>query len=65
MIMQFDHTTAEMVRFGDTYADSDYNRAEAERDAANYAQQAGAKGLSLQYLVVRVETLVAFGPDKF
>ena len=65
MIMQFDHSNAEMVKFGDTYADSDYNRAEAERDAADYAKQAAAKGLPLQYLVVRVQTVAAFGPNLY
>ena len=49
-----------MTKFGDTYADIDFNRAEAERDAAAAAEQAASKGLSLQYIVVRVESVAAF-----
>ncbi len=60
MIMQFDPHNAEMTKFGDTYANSDYNRAEAERDAAAAADQAAAKGLELQYIVVRAEAVAAF-----
>jgi hypothetical protein len=60
MIMQFDPSNAEMIKFGDTYVNSDYNGGEAERDAAAAAQRAAAKGLSLQYVVVRVESLAAF-----
>jgi hypothetical protein len=53
MIMQFDPTNAEMIRFGDTYSNSEMNLVEAKRDAAAAAERAASKGLSLQYLVVR------------
>ncbi len=60
MIMQFDPSNAEMTTFGDTYATSKLNLAEARRDAADAARQAAARGLRLQYLVVRVESEMAF-----
>ncbi|GIF44405.1 hypothetical protein BC793_13932 [Actinoplanes xinjiangensis] len=60
MIMEFDPTNAEMAKFGDTYADSEFNRAEAERDAEAAAEKAASKGLKRQYLVVRVNAVAAF-----
>jgi len=60
MIMQFDPSNAEMTMFGDTYSSSNINLAAARRDAANAASEAGAKGLSLQYLVVRVDSEAAY-----
>lgn len=60
VIMQFDPRNGRMVLFGDTYADSDYNRAEAERHAQEYARQAAENGMPFQYLVVRTQTLAAF-----
>jgi hypothetical protein len=64
MIMQFDPSNAEMIAFGDTYANSKLNLAEARRDAAEAARQAAAKGLKLQYLVVRVDSEIAFASYK-
>jgi hypothetical protein len=60
MIMQFDPSSAEMILFGDTYTDSELNRAEAERDADAAAEEAASKGLSLQYVVTRVGSVAAF-----
>jgi hypothetical protein len=60
MIMRFDPSNAEMTKFGDTYSSSKVNLAAARRDAANAASDAGAKGLSFQYLVVRVDSEAAF-----
>jgi hypothetical protein len=60
VIMQFDPTNAEMIKFGDTYSNSEKNLAEANRDAAMAAEQAASKGQSLQYLVVRTECVAAF-----
>jgi hypothetical protein len=60
MIMQFDPSNAEMTKFGDTYASSEFNRGEAQRDAEAAAQQAVSKGLSMQYIVVHVESIAAF-----
>lgn len=62
MIMQFDPRSAEMTKFGDTYALSDYNLSEAKNDAAVAAEQAAAKGLPLQFIVVRVESVTTYGP---
>jgi hypothetical protein len=60
MIMEFDPNNAELTKFGDTYADSEFNRAEAERDAKAATEQAASKGIKMQYLVVRVEAVTAF-----
>ncbi|MEV6847236.1 hypothetical protein [Actinoplanes sp. NPDC051411] len=60
MIMQFDPANAEMIKFGDTYSNSDFSLAEATRDAAAAAEQAASEGRPLQYLVVRTEFVEAF-----
>jgi hypothetical protein len=60
MIMEFDPGSAELSKFGDTYADSEFNRAEAERDAQIAAEQAASKGIEAQYIVVRVEAVASF-----
>ena len=62
MIMQFDPRTAELIKFGDTYAASEYNLAEARRDAQEYAEQAATNNLPLQFMVVKVEVDKAYRP---
>jgi hypothetical protein len=64
MIMQFDPRNAELIKVGDSYASSEFNIAEARRDARLYAERAAAKGLPLQYLVVQAKVDVAFRPSE-
>ncbi|GIF16609.1 hypothetical protein [Actinoplanes teichomyceticus] len=60
MIMKFDPSKAELSKFGDTYADSKFSRAEAEHDARTAADQAALEGIDAQYIVVRAEAVTGF-----